>query len=116
VIEQIVPPGLGSPCHIHRNEDEAFYILDGAIRFFSGDRSWVLGPGGFAFLPRGFPHGFRTERDKPSRSLLLVTPAGLEEFVAELSSPTPPAGPPDMGVLRAVAGRYGLEILGPLPE
>jgi quercetin dioxygenase-like cupin family protein len=116
LIEQIVPPGFGSPYHIHRNEDEAFYVLDGAIRFFSGDRSWVLGPGGFAFLPRGIPHGFRTEGDAPSRSLLLATPAGFEEFVAELSSPAPPAGPPDMGMLMAVAARYGVEILGPLPE
>jgi hypothetical protein len=75
----------------------------------------VLGPGGFAFLPRGIPHGFRTEGETWSRSLLLATPAGLEEFVAELSSPVPPAGPPDMGALMEVTGRYGLEILGPLP-
>jgi quercetin dioxygenase-like cupin family protein len=116
LIEQIVPPGLGSPYHIHHNEDEAFYLLEGEIRFFSEGRSWVLGPGGFAFLPRGIPHGFRTEGDAPSRSLLLATPAGLEDFVAELSSPLPPAGPPDLGAVMAVAGRYGLEILGPLPE
>jgi quercetin dioxygenase-like cupin family protein len=116
LIEQIVPPGFGSPYHIHRNEDEAFYVLEGAIRFFSGDRSWVLGPGGFAFLPRGIPHGFRTEGDAPSRSLLLATPAGFEGFVAELSAPAPPARPPDMGMLMAVAARYGVEILGPLPE
>ena len=116
VVEQIVPPGLGSPYHIHRNEDEAFYVLEGAIRFFSGTRSWVLGPGGFAFLPRGIPHGFRTEGDAPSRSLILATPAGFEDFVAELSAPTPPVGPPDMDRLMATAGRYGLEILGPLPD
>lgn len=116
LIEQIVPPGLGSPYHIHHNEDEAFYVLEGEIRFFSGERTWVLGPGGFAFLPRGIPHGFRTEGETPSRSLLLATPAGLEEFVAELSAPLPPSGPPDLGAVMAVAGRYGLEILGPLPE
>jgi len=116
LIEQIVPPGLGSPYHIHHDEDEAFYLLEGEIRFFSEGRSWVLGAGGFAFLPRGIPHGFRTEGDTPSRSLLLATPAGLEEFVAELSSPLPPSGPPDLGAVIAVAGRYGLDILGPLPE
>jgi quercetin dioxygenase-like cupin family protein len=116
LIEQIVPPGLGSPYHVHRHEDEAFYLLEGAIRFFSEGRSWVLGPGGFAFLPRGIPHGFRTEGDVPSRSLLLATPSGFEEFVTELSAPLPPAGPPDMGVLMATAARYGIEILGPLPE
>lgn len=115
LIEQIVPPGLGSPYHIHRREDEAFYVLEGEIRFFSEGRSWVLGPGGFAFLPRDVPHGFRTEGDAPSRSLLLATPGAFEGFVAELSSVEPPAGPPDMGALMETAGRYGLEILGPLP-
>lgn len=116
LIEQLVPPGLGSPYHVHHQEDEAFYVLEGEIRFFSGDRSWVLGPGGFAFLPRDIPHGFRTEGDVPSRSLLLVTPGGFEGFVAELSTIEPPAGPPDMEQLMATAARYGLDILGPLPE
>ena len=116
LIEQIVAPGLGSPYHIHHNEDEAFFVLDGEIRFFSLGGSWVLGKGGFAFLPRGIAHGFRTEGDAPSRSLVLVTPAGFEEFVDELSAPAPPAGPPDMLALLEVAGRHGLEILGPLPE
>jgi quercetin dioxygenase-like cupin family protein len=116
LIEQIVPPGLGSPYHIHRHEDETFYVLEGAVRFFSEGRFWVLGAGGVAFLPRGIPHGFRTEGDTPSRSLLLATPGAFEEFVAELSSPVPPAGPPDMGVLMETAARYGIEVLGPLPE
>ena len=80
VIEQIVPPGLGSPYHVHRREDEAFYVLEGAVRFFSGERSWVLGPGGFAFLPRDLPHGFRTEGDVPSRP---------EEAIAEPHPPAP---------------------------
>jgi hypothetical protein len=91
-------------------------VLEGAIRFFSEGGSWVLGAGGFAFLPRGIPHGFRTEGDAPSRSLLLATPAGFEGFVAELSAVEPPAGPPDMDALMADASRFGVEILGPLPE
>lgn len=116
LIEQIVPPGFGSPHHVHHNEDESFYVLEGEIRFFSEGTSWVLGKGGFAFLPRGIAHGFRTEGNVPSRSLILATPGGFEEFVAELSSVEPPMGPPDMAVLMEAAGRYGVEILGPLPE
>lgn len=116
VIEQIVPPGHGSPYHVHHNEDEEFYVLEGQIRFFSGDQSWVLGPGGFAFLPRDIPHGFRTEGDVPSRSLLMATPGGFEQFAMELSSVEPPDGPPDMALLMQTAARYDLDILGPLPE
>lgn len=116
LVEQLVPPGFGSPYHIHRNEDESFYVLEGQIRFFTGGESFVLGAGGFAFLPRGIAHGFRTEGEAVSRSLLLATPGGFVDFVAEMSSPTAPDGPPDMGALMAAAARYGIDILGPLPE
>lgn len=116
LIEQIAPPGLGSPYHVHRNEDESVYILEGETRFFSEGHTWVLGRGDFAFLPRGIPHGFRTEGDTPSRALVFTTTSGFEDLVAELSAPLPPAGPPDLSAVTAVAGRYGLEILGPLPE
>ena len=116
LIEQIVPPGLGSPYHVHRNEDEAFYVLEGQIRFFSGGESWVMGAGGFAFLPRDVPHGFRTEGEFLSRSLLLATPGGFDGLVADLSTVEPPDGPPDMALLMQSAARYGIEILGPLPE
>ena len=116
LIEQIIAPGFGSPYHIHACEDESFYVLEGEIRFFSGERSWVLGAGGFAFLPRDIPHGFRVEGDQWARILLLASPGGFEGFVTDLCAPTPPDGPPDMGALMAAAGRYGLTILGPLPE
>ena len=77
LIEQIVPPGFGSPYHVHHNEDESFYLLEGEIRFFSEGTSWVLGKGGFAFLPRGIAHGFRTEGNVPSRSLIPAAVAGF---------------------------------------
>lgn len=93
-----------------------FYVLEGELRFFSEGQTWVLGPGGFAFLPRNVPHGFRTEGSAAARSLLFVTPAGFEGFVQALSRPEPAAGPPDMGLLMATSADFGLDILGPLPE
>ena len=116
LIEQIVPPGLGSPYHVHHNEDESFYVLEGQIRFFSGGQSWVLGPGGFAFLPRDVPHRFRPGGAVASRTLLLATPGEFIDFAVELSSTEPPSGPPDMELLMQTAARYNVEILGPLPE
>ena len=115
LVEERAIRGEAIPLHMH-DDVESFYVLEGQVRFFSEGSSWVLGPGGFAFLPRGVPHGFRTEGDVPSRSLLQATPGGFERFVGELSSETPPAGPPDMDALLAAAARHGLDILGPLPE
>ena len=116
LVEHLLEPGFASPYHLHHNEDEAFYILDGALRFFSAGQSWVAGPGGFAFLPRESPHGFRVEGTTPARILLLMTPGGFEGFVTDLSEPAPPAGPPDMDLLMQTAARYRVDILGPLPE
>ena len=116
LVEQVLSPGASSPYHLHHAEDEQFYVLDGHIRFVSGDQTWTLGTGGFAFLPRGIPHGFQVAGDSPVHVLILSTPAGFADFVAELSAPEPPAGPPDLDHLTQVAGRYAIEILGPLPH
>jgi quercetin dioxygenase-like cupin family protein len=116
LVEHIMTPGGGSPYHVHHNEDEEFYVIDGEVRFFSDGESSVLGPGGFAFLPREIPHGFRVEGDANARILLMATPGGFEGFVAELSTPEPPDGPPDMAMLMQAAARYSIDILGPLPE
>ena len=112
-----MPPGLASPLHVHRKEDEAFYVLEGTIAFLCGCAWRVAGPGTWVYGPRDIPHGFRVIGDGPARMLLQCAPAGFEKFVRELSVPvdTPPA-PPEMELLMAAAAKYGLEILGPLPE
>lgn len=113
IVEQIMDPGLGSPWHVHHNEDEEFYLIDGQVRFYCADQQWIVGPGAFVFLPRGIPHGFEVIGDTPAHFLLMATPGGFEGFVRELSEPQP--GAPDMAKVMETAGRYGLEILGPLP-
>jgi hypothetical protein len=61
------------------------------------------------------------EGNAPARLLLLTTPSGFEHFIVEMSEPatdksTPPTTPPDMEKLMAVATKYHMDILGPLPE
>lgn len=121
LVEQILPAGFASPWHMHHAEDETFYVLEGAITFLCGEMRVAGGPGTFVYGPRGVPHGFRASADSPARLLLLNTPAGFERFVLELSEPatavsSPPTAPPDLAKLMAVAARYNIDILGPLPE
>jgi quercetin dioxygenase-like cupin family protein len=115
IVEHLIPPGFASPYHVHHAEDESFYIIDGTVRFVSGEGSWLAGPGSFAFLPRDIPHGFQVEGDETARVLLFVTPAGFEQFVDDLSEASPSAGPPDLERVVQVAANYEVEILGPLP-
>ncbi len=123
LIETIVPPGADSPWHVHHNEDESFYVIEGEILFIVGEEQQRLtaGPGTYVFGPRDIPHGFRNASSAPARMLLEVIPAGFEQFALTLSEPAPesgfgPASPPDMSRVMAEAAKYNIEILGPLPE
>ena len=119
VIEHLAPQGVGSPLHVHHNEDEWFYVIEGGLTFWVGGRTIAAPMGTFVFGPRGIPHTFQV-RSTQARFLLVAQPGGFEKFVRELSQPAltstppPPASePPDLGLIVATAARYGIEILGP---
>lgn len=114
IIENTMPPGFASPYHTHHLEDEAFYVLEGQVAVLCGNEWTLAGPGTYLFGPREIPHGFRVVGDAPARMLLLCAPAGFAQFVVDLSEKTPV--PPDMAKLMAVAAKYHVDILGPLPE
>src|SRR5918911_3542038 len=121
LIDNVGPADGESPYHVHHNEDEAFYILEGEITVYVGDEKIKAEPGTWVYGPREVPHGFRIEGDLPARFLLLYTPAGFEQFFVEAGEsakePTlPPAEPPHMKRLMSVAPKYDIEILGPLPN
>jgi mannose-6-phosphate isomerase-like protein (cupin superfamily) len=90
LIEQVSPPGFASPLHVHADEDEPMYILEGRYTFWVGDRVLSAEAGTFVFLPRDVPHCLRVEGDTPGRLLQLTLPAGLEEGFAEMGRPPPP--------------------------
>ena len=52
------PCGSGPPLHVHHNEDETFYILDGEVTMFVGDERIDLAAGDYCFGPRGIPHAY----------------------------------------------------------
>lgn len=120
VSEHLAPAGFGPPPHIHHQEDEAIYVLAGTVSGFVGEQSFLAGPGGYAFLPRGLPHGWRVEGDVPARMLVVTTPAGFERFVREsgqpagaLTIPDAPIGEADLARMGAAAAKYGIEFLVP---
>ena len=119
VIEHLAPEGAGSPLHVHRREDEWFYVPEGELTFWVGGRVIKAPAGSFVYGPRGIPHTF-TVSSPSARFLLVVEPAGFESFMKALAEPAtsltlPPAGgpPPDFDRLARVAAEYGIEILGP---
>ena len=105
-MEALVPPGGGPPPHIHRREDETFYLLEGQIEFVLGDETITAGPGDFVNVPRGTVHCFRNAGTATARLVLTFTPAGIERFFEETLEPAPNEadGAPDN--VEEVAARY----------
>jgi quercetin dioxygenase-like cupin family protein len=116
LVEQVIPAGFATPYHMHHAEDESFYIVEGDVTFIVDGKKIRAGQGAYVFGPREIPHGFRVEGTAAARILVFATPGGFENFVIEMSEPGPPTGPPDMGKLMALAAKYNIDILGPLPE
>lgn len=117
-MEAYVPPGGGPPLHIHRNEDETFYVLVGRCDFRLGDETITAGAGDFVNIPRGEVHAFHNAGSAPARLILTFTPAGIERFFEEtLERALDPTQPPpdniDAVAARYVAAapRYGLEFI-----
>jgi quercetin dioxygenase-like cupin family protein len=109
--------GFGPPLHVHSREDEAFYVIDGEIRFRQGDDEFVRGPGSWVWGPRGVPHAFKVESET-ARALVVVTPGGFEQMFAEGGTPAPAGSEPptheyDPEAAAAIASRFGFEVVGP---
>jgi quercetin dioxygenase-like cupin family protein len=80
VFESLIPPGEGPPLHVHANEEEVLYVLEGTFRFRLGDEVSAAPEGSLVFVPRGVPHTWQNAGDSPGRLLITFTPAGMERF------------------------------------
>jgi len=120
LIEAELPAGEGPPPHIHHNEDEGFYVLEGEVSITCGEQTWTAVPGSFAMLPRGVPHSFTVSPAGNARMLQITSPAQFERFAAEMGEPAntmtmPKPAEVDIPKLLGIVPRYGIEMLPPPP-
>jgi quercetin dioxygenase-like cupin family protein len=114
ILASEMPSGTAPPPHIHDDEDEAFYVLQGSLRVKCGAEEWVLQPGGFAYLPRGVMHQPSVEGPDPARALIITSRVGIEQFFAKVTSELAVSGgPPDLELLDRVGAPYGLRHFPP---
>ncbi len=108
VLEAEFPAGMNFAAHVHRNSDEAFYVLEGELLMRIGERNVPASPGAFGFAPRGVAHGFENRGAETAKILVWQTPAwGAERFVDALAQLR--AGPPDMDQLLQIFQRFDFE-------
>lgn len=109
-LEYTAPPQFaGPPPHWHKVTTEIFYVLDGTLTLSAGEETIQAGPGGYAYVPPGVVHGFSNQTDAPAKYLLIASPAGLENYFAEVKAmlDEEPVWPPqDMGKLVALMVKY----------
>lgn len=130
--EADVAPGFDVGAHRHDRAEEIFYVLDGELDLLAfepagpagGDwRTWTSqagapvlrgGPGSFMLVPAGCPHAFSNPGPRPARMLFLVSPAGHERYLQELTDLLAAGGPPDPDEIVALRLRHDIHQLTPL--
>lgn len=119
LVEMTGAPGDMPPLHVHHEEDETFYVIDGELELRIARRKpirVVRGAAGFA--PRGVPHAYRVTSLDAARWLVACTGRSFAGLVRDASVPATTATLPvdpkfDPEEIAVIAARNGIEILGP---
>lgn len=120
LVDERARRGDSVPLHLHKDDMESFYVIEGEITIYIGDQPGERArPGAFAHIPGGTPHGFRVESDT-ARYLLLTTPRHGEFYRAITLSSLPGGLRPnetiDGSKIKQACMEYGIEFIGPLPD
>jgi mannose-6-phosphate isomerase-like protein (cupin superfamily) len=118
IAEKRTPPQGGPPPHLHQQEGEVLYGLEGEVEFLVGERTIRADTGSCAYIPKRTLHTFKNVGTSPSRVLAILTPGGLDRFFLEAGEPategaSAPDEEPDMGRIVKIDQKYGLEMPSP---
>lgn len=100
-------PG-GPPLHLHLEQEEWFYVMEGQVRFQIGEKQLQLKAGDSVLAPRMVPHAFTAVGATPAKMLIGFTPAGrMERFFIDAAK--------QKGALQDAAffAKYDMKIVGP---
>ncbi len=101
------PPRFIAPKHLHRSDDEAWYVLEGCLHVLVGEQEVQAQAGSAVLVPRGTAHTYWNPGPGSARYLLVMT-SNIYRLIQEihgLRERTPAA-------LRAVFDKYDSELLG----
>jgi quercetin dioxygenase-like cupin family protein len=120
IVEVTEPPGAEAPLHVHRRDDEGFWILEGDVTLEVGDTTIEASAGDYVFGPRDVPHRF-TVGDQGCRMLFVLLPGGIEDVIRATSEPAPThtlppppetePTPEEIERLKAIVKEHGYELL-----
>jgi quercetin dioxygenase-like cupin family protein len=109
-----------APWHIHHNEDEGFFILEGELTFYVGEQVFKGKAGDYIFAPKDVPHRYSVDSPGHVRMLMMFSPPGFEDFIRETSEVATSLVPPppesvvvDYEKVVEIAAKYGTEFVDP---
>ena len=120
LLEILAPPGHQAPPHIHLEDDEGVFLLEGELTVSLADGTTVLRPGQGTNIPAGTPHSLRVTSAGPVRALIVAAPGHFAEFVRMVGRPAEREalpvvdGPPDFALMARAAAVGRIEMLDAL--
>ena len=113
MLEWTIPAGFATGRHVHRVQEETFYLLEGACEWHVGDEVVAATPRTYLFIPPGVPHNITNVSGKPARVLMTVSPPGHEHYFEELAKLTA-SGIPDPKAISDLRARFDTDQLSAL--
>jgi len=114
MFDWMIPAGFATGLHVHRVQEETFYVLEGECAWHVGEEVVHATAGTFLFIPPGVPHNITNVSDKPARVLMTVSPPGHEHYFEELAKLVSSGSRPSAEAVSALRGRYDTDQLSAL--
>lgn len=114
MFEWTIPARFSTGRHVHRVQEETFYVLEGRCEWQIGDRHVDATPGTFVFIPPGTPHNITNPGNVSARVLMTVSPPGHERYFEQLAEIAGHGGPPDAAAIAKLRRRFDTDQLSAL--
>ena len=109
-----IPAGFATGLHVHRVQEETFYLIEGECEWHVGDRAVRATPGTFLFVPPGVPHNITNVSGRPARVLMTVSPPGHEHYFRQLAELAARGGHADAQAIGELRARHDTDQLSAL--
>jgi quercetin dioxygenase-like cupin family protein len=109
-----VPAGFSTGLHVHRVQEETFYVLEGECEWRIDGELIRATPGTYVFIPPGVPHSIGNASGRVARMIMTVSPPGHEHYFEELVELVARGGPPDANAIAELRGRFDTRQLSAL--
>jgi len=114
MFEWTIPAGFFTGLHVHRVQEETFYVLEGECEWQIGNERVRATPGTYVFLPPGVPHNIGNASEKAARVLMTVSPPGHERYFEELAETVARGGAAHPETIAELRARYDTNQLSAL--